>query len=570
MPSLLSNVPISDEQRINNDQHSPWVVALVLAILIAYAYLFTHAADLVGAPRPAQLAEQMGVVIDQVFDSDQNVDSAVVIPYEQRLESNDDERLALYLVIIAAFICVYFLPLRHKQTSLALWTAVALLTLYGVTTTAGLVFAHLLVYLVLHPHGKQNFALSLLAGAAAFFAFVDDQYDQEWGAALLVGLPILFAAFYQKVLLKILSVDKFAPLLRTAVIQSAILTVCFSAVIEGLSGDKWSLPLGILLFFWQWERLIMYHIDYKDGPVPRDLSFSRYIAVFFNPAVLPNWNWGVTIGQGYSYLNDNFLCENKNKIVLSGVKILAIALLYLIFSNWLIHTLSNFFEGLGIRVYEARTREMVRYFVAGDDIGTLNVLLTTFLDLLRWTTLWAGVVHFKVGIWRICGYRMAPYIDKPWASTNLVTLWSRFTYHYREFLVRAFYYPVFFRFFRDRPYLRVFTATMAAAAIGNLVWGHVTERIYYRGMEWENVVFVLGTWPYFVLLGLGIGFTQIYLMWRTRLRKPWTIDRWLVTDIIAAYLTLQYYALIHIFARPVSGSSVGDLTSLFLRGFGIQ
>ena len=163
---------------------------------------------------------------------------------------------------------------------------------------------------------------------------------------------------------------------------------------------------------------------------------------------------------------------------------------------------------------------------------------------------------------------MAPYINRPWASTNLVTLWSRFTYHYREFLVRAFYYPVFFRFFKNRPYLRVFTATMAAAAVGNLVWGHVTERLYYRGMEWENLVYVLGTWPYFALLGLGISFTQLYLMWRKRVRKPWTLDRWLITDVIATYLTLQYFALIHIFARPASGSGIEDLARLFVRAFG--
>ena len=59
-------------------------------------------------------------------------------------------------------------------------------------------------------------------------------------------------------------------------------------------------------------------------------------------------------------------------------------------------------------------------------------------------------------------------------------------------------------------------------------------------------------------------------MKRKRRRKPWTPDRWLVTDVVAAYATIQYFALIHIYARPAGGSSAWDLTRLLLRGFGIH
>ncbi len=90
---------------------------------------------------------------------------------------------------------------------------------------------------------------------------------------------------------------------------------------------------------------------------------------------------------------------------------------------------------------------------------------------------------------------MDPYINRPWLSTNLATFWSRFTFHYREFLVRAFYYPVFFRFFKKHRNLRVLVATMTAAAFGNLIWGHVTERLFYRGMELKHMYYVLETGP---------------------------------------------------------------------------
>ena len=41
-------------------------------------------------------------------------------------------------------------------------------------------------------------------------------------------------------------------------------------------------------------------------------------------------------------------------------------------------------------------------------------------------------------------------------------------------------------------------------------------------------------------------------------------------DVLAAYCTLQYYALIHIFARPARDTTVWDSCRLFLKGLGID
>ncbi len=570
MPGLLNTVPISEAQQRANDKHRPEIVFAVFAVLFLYLYLFTHIADPLGIPQPEDLADNLGISIDHIFDDDRNVDSTLTIKLTQRFSSNDDERFVFFVVLAVGFVLVYFLPLKYKQPSLVLTSLAALLLLYGSAATAGLLMSHVCVYLVLHPHREQKLPLEVLAGLAAYWAFVHDHLNDELRLVAVIALPLFAVLFYRLVLLRLLETERVAPLLRTLTIQSAILTVGISALIEGIDGSEWSLPLGLLLFFWQWERLIMYHVDYKDGLVPKEIGFFSYLPVFFNPGVISNWNWGVTIGQGYHYVHNNFLCEDKNKLVLSGLKFWLIALIYIVFWDWIRHWLVDLFSGIGIPVYRGYTKDLVKAFARGSDISTASVLMTTLLDLMRWTMLWAGVVHFKVGVWRVCGYRVDPYIHHPWASTNMTTLWSRFTFHYREFLLRAFYYPVFFRFFKRRRYLRVFIATMAAACIGNLVWGHVPERLFYRGMELEHLVYTLGTWPYFVLLGAGISASQIYLMWRKRKRKPWTWDRWLPTDVIAAYCTIQYYALIHIFARPSSNSTVWDLSRLFLRGFGFH
>ena len=573
MPGLLVKGALTDARRAEHDRHDLRIVVLVLLGLCVYAWLFTQGAESLGIAEPADVAAAVGLDagLDSrlVFDSDGNVDSMWGISLTDLYDS-DTARAIFLLFALLAFLLAYFLPVRYKQGAIATVAIGAVWFLYGPAAVTGIVAAHLVVYRVFHPQHPWAAALNVLVGVLLYLGFL---HEFAHPLARLWMAPLVMAAAFavlHHVVPWCLARERCAAFLRTVTIQSAILTVCISAVIEGLDGPTWQLPLGLLLFFWHWERLIMYQIDHADGQVPADLPLNRYLAVFFTPGQLVNWNWGVSIGQGYNYVSARFLCFDKNRIVLAGLGLWAIALFYLLFWNVIRHALIGVFDALGVPVYRAYTRDLVAHFEAGGEVTTASVLATTFLDLVRWTMMWAGEVHFKVGLWRVCGYHVDPYIQRPWGATNLAVLWSRFTFHYREFLVRAFYYPVFFRVFRKRRYLRTFTAVMAAACIGNLVWGHVPERLYYRGMQFEHLAYVFGTWPYFVLLGIGIGTTQVYLMWRKRRRKPWTLDRWLVTDVIAAWCTLQYFALIHIFARGSPDSSTWDLFRLFALGFGIE
>ncbi len=569
MPGLLTSTPLTAAEQRANDTHRTGVVLAVLAVLAVYTYLFTDIAEPLGVPSPQELVTGLGVHIDHVFDSDRNVDSNVQVLMTQRFRSNDDERLVLLAAIAVAFLSAYYLPLRFKQPALVFWTVVAIVLLYGARATSGLLFAHLLVYVVFHPGHRYRFLLSALIGVLAYLGFLHDFEGRTLFVIPALGAPLLALLLYRYAVLPLLRHPRAAAMLRALIIHSALVAIGVSLVVEALRGDGWSAPLGLLLFFWQWARLVMYHIDYKDGLVPADAGLGQYLPVFLSPGALPNWSWGVTIPQGYAYIQNNFLCEDKNRLVMAGVKLLCIALVYLIFWSWIRYFLVDVFSALGVEVYGSRIRSMVRAFMRGAEVTTPSVLATTFLDLVRFMMFFAGVVHFKVGIWRICGYRIDPYYNKPWLATDLMTFWTRFAFHYREFLVRAFYYPAFFRFVKLNRNLRIFLASMAAAGLGNLIW-HITEKTFFNDLEWGEVSHVLGTWPYFFLLGLGIAVSQIYLMSRKRTRKPWSRDWWLLKDVVAVYLVLQYFAIIHIFLRPVDGSTVGDLFRLFLIGFGIH
>ena len=566
MPQLLSGIPLSDEQRKKNDgPHRPMVVLAVLGMLLIYMYLFSSLSMRTTVPTPVELASNLGLASSVPLDEDGNIRNRLHIRWSQRFRG-DDERLVLFLVVAVAFLTVYFVPLQYKRPSLVFWTLVGLTVLYGPRTTAGLVFAHLVVYLTLHPRRKRAARWSALAGVIGYGAFG----QASWGIWGFVPAGLAGALIYQLVFLQALSRPRYAAVLRTTVVQSAMLTVFIGSVFEGLFDRSWTLVMGILLFFWQWERLMMYHADYKDGLVPKDLSVQNYLSIFLSPGVLGSWNWGVTIAQGYHYTTNNFLCENKNTLALAGVKLWAIGLLYILIYDSLVRGAGVLFWNLGVDIHGAKIELLVRDYAAGSPQSTPAVLLTTLLDRLRWLVLWGGVVHFKVGVWRICGYRVDAYFDKPWMATNLVSLWFRFTFHYREFMVRCFYYPVFFRFFKRHTKLRIFAATMAAAAFGNLVWGHIGEGVFYKGFGWNVVLGELRTWPYFVSLGLGITLTEFYLMRKKSRRSNWTLDRWLFLDVLCAYGTMQYFGLITIFRRGTDVTTIWDQARLVLIGLGLH
>jgi len=571
MPGPLHNAAVTDAERRAHDRHRLPVVLAVLAVLALHVYLLTPAASFLGIPSAKDLIALAGVSSDKIL-TETGLFAPAVTLLAPESSSKAQYLSTLYLAAIGAFLSVYFLRLDYKLPALLAWSVAAVLALYGVAATAGLLLAHVVVYLTLHPRRKGLPLLGLLPGVLGTLAFsrtAPASLAGIGGMALAAAASVLA---YRYMVVPLLANPRIAGPLRTLVVQSALIAVCIAALIEGRTGAEWTIPLGLLLFFWQWARLMLYHVDYKDGLVPEDTSFPRYLVVFLSPGAIPAWTWSVEIGQGYSYTINNFLCENKNKTVLAGVRILLVALLYLGLWSWGSDLLARMFGAAGVDVFGGRLETMIDAFVSdGAAVGTASVLATTLVHLATWTMAWAGIAHLKVGLWRICGFRCEPYFDRPWMATNLVALWTRFTFHYREFLVRAFYFPVFFGFFRKRPYLRIVAATMAAAAAGNMIWGHLTEEMFYQGTLFSNFFAVFRTWPYYVLLGCGISITELYLLkTRHRRRKPWTPGPRIVLDVLAAYATIQFYAMIHIFWSATEDSTVWDLFRLFVRGFGVH
>ena len=322
MPGLLTSSAVTDEQRRQNDRHSATVVIAVLALLCVYMYLFTSLAGYLGLPHPQELAELLNITVPDIFDRDLNVGTRLSVHEARDFYHFDDGLLILLLVVAVAFLCAYYLPLEYKQGSLAVTTLGGIAILYGLGIAAALLFAHLLVYLVFHPGGRRGLGISALAGLCAYLAFLPADRPAGLQVASALALPLLAVGLYRYSLLPMLQHARVAAVLRAVVVHAAVLVIGLNLVIDGLGGRGILVPLGVVLFFFQWARLVMYHIDYQDGLVPESISLDRYLAVFLSPGVLPTWTWAVTIPQGYAYINNRFLCEDKNRIVMNGLKLL--------------------------------------------------------------------------------------------------------------------------------------------------------------------------------------------------------------------------------------------------------
>ena len=245
MAGLLSGTPITEEEQSANDRHNPFMVLAVFSFLALYIYLFTYASKSLDLPMPEALGSVLGLTSSYEFDDDGNIDTSLYIPFTF-LFNNDDERFVFFMGAGLAFLLSYFLPLKYKSRSLVFSSLILIGILYGIEGAAGLLCAHSLVYLVLHPVARYRL---WIAGFAGFWAFYP--YTSLGAGVFILSLiaGLLTFLVYRYGLLKLLDKPVAAKWLRILVVQSALITVLAGAVLEGIYAQPWKLTLGVLLFF---------------------------------------------------------------------------------------------------------------------------------------------------------------------------------------------------------------------------------------------------------------------------------------------------------------------------------
>ena len=148
-------------------------------------------------------------------------------------------------------------------------------------------------------------------------------------------------------------------------------------------------------------------------------------------------------------------------------------------------------------------------------------------------------------IHRMCGFNALRNTYKPLRSATIAEFWNRYYYYFKELLVEFFFYPAFMRYFKGKPRLRMFFATMAAAGFGNVLYHFFRDSSYIARLGlWEAFLAFKVYLVYGALLGVAIGLSQL----RNRNRR--TDRNSLRVRVLAPFSVLAFYCVLSVFDDP--------------------
>ncbi len=77
-------------------------------------------------------------------------------------------------------------------------------------------------------------------------------------------------------------------------------------------------------------------------------------------------------------------------------------------------------------------------------IGT--VWLLVFANYILWYFYFSGLYNVSLGLSNMCGFRIRPNFINPLFARDPLDLWKRWNIHYRAWLLRIFYFPLWWRY----------------------------------------------------------------------------------------------------------------------------
>ena len=401
----------------------------------------------------------------------------------------------------------------------------------------------------------------------------------------LEGLPLIALTMVLAVAcLKLVHSKTFSRYLKRPVMVLICLNLGLMIVASyaPFSATARALLWACLAVFGQYFWFICYSLKESRAPkpLPLPLQFGHYYP-FWSPGVLP-----YPKGTGYLQKIEAKTDEAFAVCRLKGVKLLLWALwlkLFAVIINVTLYGYADFFYG---RLQFKRELETIQLFFDGNHLFNLLTLpVSGFLPqyemafnlaaggaALPWHTNWAVLIcnflysllhmafstHIIIAIIRMCGFNALRNTYKPLSSKTIAEFWNRFYFYFKELLVEFFFYPVFFRYFKNRPLLRTYAATMAAAFFGNFLFHFMSdtwisiELGFFEALAAYEVYFV-----YTFILGNGIFLSQWHQQ-RVGHRQPKIWSKY-----IAPVRVLGFYCLLSIFVNYRGETLVDNLAFLY-------
>ena len=177
-------------------------------------------------------------------------------------------------------------------------------------------------------------------------------------------------------------------------------------------------------------------------------------------------------------------------------------------------------------------------------------LLLYFVMRVAGLTVWGAKV---IAIARMAGFNAFRNTYRPFESPTIAEFYNRIYYYFKELLVAFFFYPTYLRYLKKWPRVRLFTATVAAAGLGNWLFHFLRDQeLVFRHGFWRALWLYHSYAVYALILGTAIGVSQL----RSQAKKgkfPVGAAR-----IRAFMVIMLFYILISSFEEPNTRHGVAD------------
>jgi hypothetical protein len=200
----------------------------------------------------------------------------------------------------------------------------------------------------------------------------------------------------------------------------------------------------------------------------------------------------------------------------------------------------------------------IELYLKGKPLPRLDcwlAVIANFCRKLLAVSAWGGTI---IATCRMAGFNAVRNTRRPLTSRTIAEFYNRVYYYFKELLVTFFFYPTYFRYFKNRPKLRVFAATLAAAGFGNALFHFLRniEFIMQKGL-WHALVDFQVYAIYTLILGVAIAFSQLRSLERHAQGGRFT----------GPLCVLIFYCLLMVLDDPRRGWTVRDYFSFMANLF---
>ncbi len=182
-------------------------------------------------------------------------------------------------------------------------------------------------------------------------------------------------------------------------------------------------------------------------------------------------------------------------------------------------------------------------------------VIASFSRKILWVSGWGGTI---IATCRMAGFKAVRNTRKPLSSRTVAEFYNRVYYYFKELLVTFFFYPTYFRYFKNRPRLRIFVATLAAAGFGNALFHFlrdidvIVEKGFWRALVDFHVYAI-----YTLILGLGIAVSQLRSLYGRAQGGRFT----------GPLCVLAFYCLVMVLDDPRRDWTIRDYSSFMINLF---